>query len=65
MGRSVEDFGYRSEGLLASCVPDLQLEEWVFNFDTAGAKVDSHSHVVLCVEPIFRQPSQYTRLSNT
>ena len=61
---SVEDFCNRSERLLASSVPDLQLEEGVFDFDAAGAEVDSHCHVVLRVELVLCQSRQDTRLAH-
>jgi len=64
MGCSVEDFCDRSERLLARRVPNLQLKESVLDLDTAGAKVDTHSDVVFCVELVFCQTCQNTRLSD-
>lgn len=60
MGRPVEDFCDGPEGLLASSIPDLQLEEFVFNFDATRAKVYSYGYIMLRVKSILRQSSQDT-----
>ena len=62
---SVEDFSYRSETFLSCCVPDLHLEDLIFNLDEIRAEFYADSHIMVLFELIFDKTLQYTRLTNT
>ena len=65
MSSSVEDLSYWSETFLSSCVPDLHLEDLIFNLNQVGAEFYTNSHIMVLFELIFDKSFQDTRLTNT
>lgn len=53
MGSSVEDFGDRPEGFLASGIPDLQFKDLVFYSNDKGAEFHTYCNIMLLFELIL------------
>ena len=64
MGTTIKNTSHALEGLLASSVPNLQLNHFVLYFDSKGAKFDSYCHLMLRLELIVHHSLHQTRLSN-
>jgi len=64
MGASIEDFSYRLETLLASCIPNLKLEGNVLYFDQQRPEFYSNSHLVIVHKLILAHSVHQTRFSD-
>lgn len=61
---SVEYSCYWSEGLLACCVPNLQLEYLILDLNDKGTEFHSYGHLMLYFEVIIHYAWQQTTLSH-
>ena len=64
MGASVEDFVEALEGLLAGGVPNLQLDDLVFDFDEKRAELYAYGDFVVLFELVFHETREDARLAH-
>ena len=59
-----ENFGDGAELFLACCIPDLQLEVALLDFEEARPEIDSHRHIMLGIKLVLRQAGQDAGLTD-